>query len=254
MLYITGDTHGDFSSFRTRMNGRGLGKDDVLLITGDFGFDWDWEQHHQWQSLKKDYPVVFCDGNHENFSLLDKLPQKEMFGDVVGDFGNNTYRLLTGHMYTIEGLKVFVFGGACSIDRNMRLPYVSWWPEEIPKNEQIQLAFETLKKHDWKFDLFVSHTCSHDVKTYIGIPLIGFYDPVEDMIERLEDAVVENGGSWGASWFGHFHKDANIDPKVLERKTGVSGRYHCRYEGVSRILGRDSYEPARKHKKDQEGL
>lgn len=240
MLYITGDTHGDLNEFRARINGRGLGKGDILLITGDFGFDWNTDLAAKWCRLKKDYTVLFCDGNHENFDLLETLPQKAMFGDVVGDFGNDTYRLLTGHMYTIEGFRTFVFGGARSIDRAVRRAWIEWWPQEIPSKAQIDTAMKTLEENGWKFDLFISHTCTPEMKKKVGVPLaVDFYDPVEKMLKGLEEAIEQNGGSWGSSWFGHFHKDANMD-----------GRYRCRYQGVSRILSRDSYEPARKHKKD----
>ena len=41
-LYITGDTHGDFSRFRPEIfyEQEGLTKEDVVLIAGDFGGVW----------------------------------------------------------------------------------------------------------------------------------------------------------------------------------------------------------------------
>ena len=41
MVYITGDTHGDIEEFSQRMRPYRLSGDDILVITGDFGFDWD---------------------------------------------------------------------------------------------------------------------------------------------------------------------------------------------------------------------
>lgn len=43
MLYITGDTHGDYARFNTKEL-RSLGADDTLIICGDFGFIWDGEK------------------------------------------------------------------------------------------------------------------------------------------------------------------------------------------------------------------
>lgn len=231
MLYITGDTHGDFSGFEKRMAGKDLGKDDILLITGDFGFGWNRVMKEMWQNWPHAYTVLFCDGNHENFDILKDLPEKAMFGDTVGDFGNNTYRLLTGHMYDIAGYRTFVFGGAASIDVACRRPWVEWWPDEIPKKSQIDLAMKTLEENGWKFDLFVSHTCNQDLKRKLVYPMTEFYDPTEKMIGDLEKAIADHGGEWGSSWFGHFHKDANFD-----------GKYHCRLDRVSRIIDRTRFE------------
>lgn len=231
MLYITGDTHGDLARFDERMRDKGLTKYDILLVTGDFGFDWNLTMKRKWQDYPHEYTVVFCDGNHENFDILNSLPSTEMFGDTVGDFGNNTYRLLTGHMYDIAGYRTFVFGGAASIDAADRIPWVSWWPDEIPKKFQIDLAMKTLEQNMWRFDLFVSHTCSQETKKRIGIPMFDFYDPTEKMIGDLEKEILEHGGEWGSSWFGHFHKDVNID-----------GKWHCRMNRVSRILDRTRFE------------
>ena len=66
MLYITGDTHGDFKALDKRLQGRGLTEDDVLLITGDFGFGWSRTMKELWRSFRRSPTVVFCDGNHEN--------------------------------------------------------------------------------------------------------------------------------------------------------------------------------------------
>ena len=41
MVFITGDTHGDVGEFSQRRHSYKLSEDDVLIITKDFGFDWD---------------------------------------------------------------------------------------------------------------------------------------------------------------------------------------------------------------------
>lgn len=234
MLYITGDTHGDFRELGERLSRCGLTEDDVLLVTGDFGFDWNRTMSLIWQDMPHRPVIVFCDGNHENYDILEGLPLKKMFGDVVGDFGNRTYRLLSGHMYLIGGLRCFVFGGALSIDRACRrteYPNKEWWPEEIPSKKTFDLALETLAGAGWSFDLFISHTCSSETKKGIRLPLLGIEDPVEKMIGTLEKSIADHGGSWGSSWFGHFHTDCDI-----------SGKYHCRMGGVSRILAPTEFE------------
>ena len=51
MIYITGDTHGDFSRFKDPML-RKLKKQDALIICGDFGFIWDGSKKEE-KLLKK---------------------------------------------------------------------------------------------------------------------------------------------------------------------------------------------------------
>ena len=40
MVYLTGDTHGDLDRFRHGRL-RWLGKRDIVVVLGDFGFVWD---------------------------------------------------------------------------------------------------------------------------------------------------------------------------------------------------------------------
>ena len=69
MLYVTGDTHGDYERF-TSSALKKLKKGDTLFICGDFGFIWDGSKNEE-KLLKKigklKYNVCFIDGTHENF-------------------------------------------------------------------------------------------------------------------------------------------------------------------------------------------
>ena len=147
MVYITGDTHGNIREFSQRMRPYSLSEDDVLIITGDFGFDWENRTITQWKNFYHPYTVLFCDGNHENYDVLNSLEKEERFGDNVRRFDSNTFRLMSGHMYEIQGFRTFVFGGAASIDKDWRVDpdYVAmygklWWEEEIPLPETLELA------------------------------------------------------------------------------------------------------------------
>lgn len=40
------------------------------------------------------------------------------------------YHLMRGQVYNICNKSIFTFGGASSIDRNLRVDGVSWWKEE----------------------------------------------------------------------------------------------------------------------------
>lgn len=229
MVYITGDIHADIKEFQQRMWPYKLTASDTLLVTGDFGFTWDKWTIMQWMKFDHPYTVLFCDGNHENFDMLDRLPLVEGYGDIVSRVDGKTFRLLTGHMYDIEGLKTFVFGGARSIDKDWRIdPDIVamhgklWWEQEIPSKETFELARRTLKEHDWTFDIFLSHTCNPGMKNLVlGENAVqSFVDPVEHMIWKLEQEILNNGGNWNESYFGHLHSDYDMDNR------------HCIYKRV----------------------
>jgi predicted phosphodiesterase len=233
MIYFTGDTHGDIKAFRERMRRNPLSGNDTLIILGDFGFSWDVPTENSWLRESRPYRTLFVDGNHENYTRMRRMGTEEMYGDTVGVFGANTYRLLTGHMYTVEGRKLFVYGGASSIDKDWRTDPErvamwgkTWWKEEVPSYETLDYALETLRENQWKFDFFLSHTTTPERKMRM-FPCLssGFFDPVESMIRALEEEIESNGGEWKQSFFGHFHEDAD------------DGRYHCL---MNRVIGLDA--------------
>ena len=57
-----------------------------MIICGDFGGLWDGGQKDQhWLDwlAEKPFTTLFVDGNHENFDLLNALPEKEWHGGRV---------------------------------------------------------------------------------------------------------------------------------------------------------------------------
>ncbi len=233
MIYLTGDTHGDIKDFRERMKRNPLTEEDTLIILGDFGFSWNESVEKIWLDEKRPYRVLFIDGNHENYTRMRQLKTREMYGDTVSVFGGNTYRLLTGHMYTIEGRRFFVFGGASSIDKAWRtdpemvaLWGKTWWKEEVPSGETLDYAFETLRCNDYSFDYFLSHTTTPEMKMKMFPHLsAAFFDPVESMIRALEEEITSSGGGWRESFFGHFHEDADYADChcLMHRVLGLDG-------------------------------
>ena len=81
-IFMTGDTHGDFSRLRPvafRKQGS-LTKDDCLIICGDFGGVWDGSEiEQQWLDWLEDrsFTTLFVSGNHENYDLLRSHPTSE---------------------------------------------------------------------------------------------------------------------------------------------------------------------------------
>ena len=76
-IFMTGDTHGDFSRLRPAAfyEQVQLTKADYLVICGDFGGIWDGSNtEQQWLDWLENRPftTLFVSGNHENFDLPDQ--------------------------------------------------------------------------------------------------------------------------------------------------------------------------------------
>ena len=143
MIYATGDTHGNFQRFAPEHfpEQAQMTRDDFMIICGDFGFVFAPEEYEgamrqeQWkldQLEKKPYQILFVSGNHENFERLQRAEQVPLYGGTAFRIRSNIFLLRRGEIYEIEGKKIFTMGGAYSIDRHMRIPYQSWWPQEMP--------------------------------------------------------------------------------------------------------------------------
>ena len=119
MIYITGDTHGGFQRFGNKYfpPQKHMSREDYVIITGDFGGLWDGGPK-DWYWLDwlsgKPFTTLFVDGNHENFDLLNALPEKEWHGGRVHEVRENILHLMRGQVFTFGGLTWFTMGGASS--------------------------------------------------------------------------------------------------------------------------------------------
>ena len=124
MIYITGDTHSDFTRFtedqfpiQSEMT-----KNDYVIICGDFGGVWTFEEesHREKEALNwlnnKSFTTLFVDGNHENFTRLYSYPVEEWHGGKVHKIRDSVLHLMRGEIFDIDGKKFFAFGGAKSHD------------------------------------------------------------------------------------------------------------------------------------------
>ena len=132
MVYLTGDTHGELDRFKDG-GLRRAGKGDFVVVLGDFGFVWDGSKAEQknldWLR-KRLYTILFLDGSHENYDLLEQYPTEERFGGLVQPLGGNVYHVCRGSVLELEGKKYLCFGGAESPDKEEREAHVNWWPQD----------------------------------------------------------------------------------------------------------------------------
>lgn len=206
-LFLMGDTHGLWKD--TEHNRFLLWKEaaepvegDVLLIAGDVGiFD---------KPLKDEIEdlcceVIFIDGNHDNFDMLDTLPEVDRFGGKVGQVTERVSWLKRGRIYEICGKRIFCFGGAVSIDKEVRIKEgLGWWSREIPSMEEFELAMKVVKSGE-HIDLVVTHAAPFN--TLYGSLRRRFTVNLDDVVCGMLEKLWENGLR-NIPWYcGHYHID-----------------------------------------------
>ena len=228
MIFITGDTHGekDFEKLiRLAESEPSLTKNDYVLIAGDFGAVWSESTLNAYLKPYEALPftVLFIDGNHENFEMLNSYPLSEWKGGKVHFIKPSIIHLTRGQIFEIEGKTFFTFGGATSVDKYFRKAYVSWWPEEVPSDEELQEAFRNLKKAGDKVDFIVTHTIDERALYY---PLLK--NNVFELRAFIDNAMLSNFEEtvdYGHWYFGHYH----VDGDITDKKTAL-------YQNVIRIV------------------
>ncbi len=212
MIYLFGDTHGTLEINRlSNANLKRLdvcplpGEGDFVIIAGDFGLIWrdapDNEERFWMKWLDdKPYETLFVDGNHENFPRIALYPEEDWHGGRVHRISAKVRHLMRGQVYDIDGLSVLAFGGATSHDRQFRQEGLSWWPEELPSEDDFACAEQSLSRRGWEVDLVVSHCAPTLVQGRLDPTFLP--DRATEWLELLRDRL-----SFRAWFFGHYHLD-----------------------------------------------
>ena len=232
MIYITGDTHNtiDMSNVSSRvlrkychLQGKDFKNISTVIVLGDFGLPWhdcpvdeegihpeDREEQYllKWYRENSFY-VLSLMGNHDNYNMLSKLPETEMYGGKVLKVCSNVFYLKRGCYYNIEGKSFLVLGGAQSHDIKYRTEGTDWWIQEQWTEKEQSDCLAEIKKHDCKADYVLSHTgpsegirClppdeidSNTIKEGLEDPTVAFNDEVNSILAYKK---------W---FFGHWHSD-----------------------------------------------
>ena len=227
MIYITGDTHSDFSRF-TEENfpiQSEMTKDDYIIICGDFGGVWTFEEESirekellDWLD-NKNFTTLFVDGNHENYTRLYNYPIEEWKGGKVHKIRDSVLHLMRGEIFDIDNKKIFAFGGAKSHDIQdgilnldeeekiyeyrkrgayFRIRDFSWWDLELPTNQEMENGIENLEKINYKVDYIISHCCPTSIQALINSTYKR--DILTDYLQQISEKCTFK--RW---YFGHYH-------------------------------------------------
>ena len=222
MIYVTGDIHGSIDIRKLDKNKvtEKITKDDYVIICGDFGLVWNYKKEdskeRKWLKWLNNRPwtTLFVDGNHECFPRLNSFPVKEWHGGRVHEIRPKVLHLMRGEIFEIDGNTIFAMGGASSHDRG---PVVgdtevvrgkSWWPEEIPSDEERAFGFNNLEAHGFKVDYIISHCLPNTFQGYIKQ---GTFP--NDLLTEYFDYV--NEMTTYKHWYtGHYHVNVDITNKL----------------------------------------
>lgn len=218
MIYITADTHGKFRRITDFLEEGPITPDDVLIILGDAGFNYDTVPG---SGLRRKAPVnhygipiLSLQGNHElrpeHIHTYREIPwhggivyQEERYPNLL--FAKD------GELYTFDDRTLLVCGGAYSVFKEYRIRKgLSWYPDEQP-SEQIKARVERqLDRLDWETDIVLTHTCPSKAvpkEKYIpGVDQSRVDTSTEDWLDTIEDRLTYR------EWYcGHWHINKQVD-------------------------------------------
>lgn len=187
-VIITGDIHMEFGYLNTLVNKK---KPELVICCGDFGY-WpnvSWGAPLDCIKLQQTKKLLWCDGNHEDHWALRDRETDELAPNII--------YMPRGSTYTLDdGRTILFMGGADSIDKQIRTLGVSWFPEEVISQKDME------NLPDIDVDILVSHTCPTEL---VG-ELATYYpekgeEPSNHAISKIMDIYKPD-----LHYFGHWHK------------------------------------------------
>ena len=213
MIYVTGDTHGNFRRFQPEYfpEQSGMTKNDVVIIAGDFGGVWfgDSRDDETLDWLERlPFTLAFVCGNHENYDALERYPVAEWHGGKVHRVRPHVLHLMRGQVFELESYRFFTMGGAKSHDTNHRINHISWWRQELPSDEEYSEALQNLERYNWQVDYIITHCAP------TSIALMGSRHNEADRLTDFLQEVRERAKYY--YWlFGHYHDNKAVDEKHI---------------------------------------
>lgn len=190
MIYFTGDIHGAVDGIADFINKIHPTMEDVIVLLGDVGANYyTGRRDNLLKAFLNDAGTVFLciHGNHERRpTTIPGYVETEWHGGkawVQPEYPNLIFAR-DGEIYTLNGLRYLVIGGAYSVDKYYRLSRGwGWWPDEQPSPEIKTFVEQQIKSKP--FDIVLSHTCPFK------------YEPTEMFLGWIDQSTVVTAQSVG---------------------------------------------------------
>lgn len=137
-ILLLGDAHGNSSFVEYAAAAAARNGCSLILQLGDFGY---WEHTLAGREyldrvnramVECGISLLFVDGNHENHEMLRALnDRKNCRLDGLVTVRERVAWISRGTRWTWNDRTFAAIGGAASVDRSMRTPGWTWWPEEV---------------------------------------------------------------------------------------------------------------------------
>ena len=217
MVYITGDTHGQFQRIELFCQVMQTTKADTMIILGDTGFNYyGGKRDATVKSYANAFPIrLFCiHGSHENRPQnIPSYKETDFCGGRVlyePEYPDILFAI-DGEVYELDGYRCIVIGGAYSVDKFYRLEKgYGWWLDEQPSPEIKARVEKKLATIGNEVDIVLTHTCPRKyepVETFLDFIDQSTVDKsTEDWLDRIEGQI-----SYKKWYCGHYHTRRRID-------------------------------------------
>ena len=225
---ISGDSHADVGYLQELARAADEYNVARIFVVGDFGF-WprtDFGRTFLEQVAKVEIPVYFLAGNHDCYQSIEEILED---WHVIDDQGfillsDNCWYAPRGHQWEWDGLRFGALGGAFSIDRDRRVKYVSWFPEEVLSEADVEHALQF-----GEVDIMLTHDAPQEADLPAAYISMGyqnqFWEHPETELNREKLSRVARAWKPKMLFHGHWH-------------LGYSQRVRMDY-GELRVIGLD---------------
>ena len=220
-VLITGDTHREFSRFKNYNKEIQKDSNTAVIILGDAGINVTNDEHDNqiknFLTKRFNFRIYCVRGNHElrpqDVSGMKLVYDEDVDGEVyMQDKWPSIRYFKDWGIYTINGFKIAVIGGAYSVDKFYRLQNGAFWNESEQLTNEEMLAC-TVDLTNQKVDFVFTHTC----------PIC--WEPTDLFLNSINQASVDKSMElfleevaqcfdWKIWCFGHYHSNRLERPYV----------------------------------------
>lgn len=224
---FAGDWHGNEACALRALDTFATNDIHTIYHLGDFGV-WPGGRGIGYRStlnkrlIRNNQYMIVTLGNHEDYDQIETWPQ-DGNGFIVEPTRPRILYCTRGQVWQHMNIRFASLGGAFSIDKGMRRPNVSWWPQEEIRYEDVLALKDNMKSRGWDYvDVFLSH----DFPEGVPLPALKFMlpDDLENESKRQRE-VLRHAYDFAQpiyAFHGHWHTQMDSMLHGKHTETGFS--------------------------------